>query len=63
VVLRLAIAAAPLRLVSFHGRVRLYRNGARVPGDPWRLVLRDRDELVLEVGAYVPPHRRYRFTR
>jgi hypothetical protein len=26
-------------------------------------VLRDGDELVLEVGGYVPPHRSYRFPR
>jgi len=51
----------PARLLSFRGRVRLYRNGARVRGDPRRLLLRDRDELVLEVGGYVTPHRRYRF--
>ena len=51
----------PERLLSFHGRVRLYRNAVRVAGDPRRLVLRDRDELVLEVGPYVPPHRSYRF--
>jgi hypothetical protein len=53
----------PARLLSFRGRVRLYRNGARVAGDPRRLPLRDRDELVLEVGGYVPPHRSYRFPR
>ena len=51
----------PARLLSFRGNVRLYRNGVRATGDPGRLALRDRDELVLEVGAYVPPHRSYRF--
>jgi hypothetical protein len=49
------------RLVSFAGRVRLYRNGRRVAGDPRVLTLRDHDELVLEVGPYVPPHRSYLF--
>jgi hypothetical protein len=49
------------RVLSFEGRVRLYRNGVRVPGDPRRLALRDGDELVLEVGKYVPPHRSYLF--
>jgi hypothetical protein len=48
-------------LLSFRGRVRLYRNGAAVGGDPRRLRLRDGDQLVLEVGPYIPPHRSYRF--
>jgi hypothetical protein len=52
---------APLLLVSFHGGVRAYRNGARLHVDPRRVVLRDGDELVLEVGPYVPPHRAYSF--
>jgi hypothetical protein len=52
---------APLRLLSFAGRVRAYRNGRSVAGDPRALALRDRDELVLEVGAFVPPHRFYLF--
>jgi hypothetical protein len=51
----------PTRLVGFHGAVRVYRNGVRVGSDPRRVVLRDGDELVLEVGGYVPPHRSYRF--
>jgi hypothetical protein len=53
----------PQRLAGFRGRVRLYRNGALVHGDPRPVVLRDGDELVLEVGGYVPPHRSYRFPR
>jgi hypothetical protein len=53
----------PTQLLSFRGRVFLYRNGVRLPGDLRRLVLRDRDELVLEVAGYVPPHRGYRFPR
>jgi hypothetical protein len=54
---------ARARLLSFRGRVRLYRNGVRVPNDPRKFRLRDGDELVLEVGAYVRPHRSYRFPR
>jgi hypothetical protein len=54
---------APARLLSFRGRVRLSRNGVQISGDPRRLVLHDRDQLVLEVGSYVPPHRSYRFPR
>jgi hypothetical protein len=52
---------APDRLLSFAGAVRVYRNGVRRRGDPRTLVLDDRDELVLEVGPYIPPHRAYRF--
>jgi hypothetical protein len=40
--------------------VRVFRNGAEWSGDPRRLVLREGDEIVLEVGGYVPPHRSYR---
>jgi hypothetical protein len=52
---------ARTRLLSFRGRVRLYRNGVAVPADPRKLRLRNHDELVLQVGGYVPPHRSYRF--
>ncbi|MGN6800145.1 MAG: hypothetical protein ACTHKS_18570 [Gaiellaceae bacterium] len=51
------------RLLSFRGRVRLYREGVLVGGDPRRLRLRDGDQLVLEVGGYVPPHPTFRFPR
>ena len=51
----------PSRLLSFRGPVRVYRNGVGVGGDPRRVVLHDRDQLVLEVGPYIPPHRSYRF--
>jgi hypothetical protein len=49
------------RLVGFRGSVRLYRNGRLVVGDPRRLLLREHDELVLEIGGYVPPHPSFRF--
>jgi hypothetical protein len=51
----------PRRLLSFRGTVRLYRAGLRVASDPRRLALRDSDQIVIEVGPYVPPHRSYRF--
>jgi hypothetical protein len=44
------------RLLSFPGRVRVYVAGERRLGDPGDLVLHDRDQVVLEVGPYVPPH-------
>ena len=52
----------PQRLLTFAGRVSLYLNGRRRPGDPRRLLLRGGDELVLEVRGYVPPHASYRFS-
>ena len=51
------------RLLSFRGRVCLYRDGRVVGGDPRRLLLHDGDELVLEIGGYVPPHRSFHFPR
>jgi len=51
----------PARLLGFRGEVRVFRNGHRMPGDPRALALRDRDQVVLEIGRYVPPHVRYRF--
>jgi len=59
-----AIWGQPLgrrRLLGFHGAVSLFRNGVRVRGDPGSLALRDGDEVVVEIGGYVPPHRSYRF--
>ncbi|MHB8470136.1 MAG: hypothetical protein ACYDCH_10330 [Gaiellaceae bacterium] len=54
---------APARLLGFAGPVRLFRNGVRVPGDPRLVPLKNGDELVLEVGGYVPPQRSCRFPR
>jgi hypothetical protein len=51
----------PNALLSFSGPVRVYRNGRRVRAGPAEVVLRDHDELVLEVGPFVPPHTSYRF--
>jgi len=50
-------------LLSFRGTVRVYLNGVRRRGDPRRLPVRDGDEVVLEIGGFVPPHRSYRFPR
>jgi hypothetical protein len=51
----------PKRLLGFRGRVRAYVNGVPRRGDPRALVLRDRDEVVLQVRGFVPPHVTYRF--
>jgi hypothetical protein len=56
-------ALGPARLLGFPGAVRVYVNGDLRRGDPLTLPLRDRDEVVLEVGPYVAPHRRFRFPR
>jgi hypothetical protein len=52
---------APQRLLSFEGPVSAFRNGRRVAGDPRTIVLHTGDELVLEVGGYIPPHGFYLF--
>jgi hypothetical protein len=49
------------RLLSFPGRVRVYANGRSVAIAPGRLTLRRDEEIVLEVGPKVPPHRSYAF--
>lgn len=51
----------PRRLASFRGPVSVYVNGHRRAGDPRTLRLHDRDEIVLEVGGFVPPHASFRF--
>ena len=49
------------RLLSFSGPVRAFRNGREWQGDPRRMPLQRHDEIVLEIGGYVPPHARYLF--
>jgi hypothetical protein len=56
-------ALSRTRLLTFRGAVRVYLNGLEQRGDPRRLPVRDGDEVVLEVGGFVPPHRSYRFPR
>lgn len=42
-------------------RVRVYTSGHRRPGDPARVPLTVHGEIVVEVGARVPPHTAYTF--
>jgi len=49
------------RLLSFAGRVRVFRNGREWAGDPRDVPLRWHDSVVLELGGYIPPHARYLF--
>ena len=38
-------------------------NGRHFPGDPPTIPLRRHDEIVLEIGGYVPPHSSYLFPK
>jgi hypothetical protein len=49
------------RLAGFHGRVRAYVGGRRWTRAPGRIPLAPHTEIVLEIGAFVPPHPRYLF--
>jgi hypothetical protein len=51
------------RLLSFHTRspLLLFRNGGRWRGNPRQLPLRDGDQVVVEIGGYVRPHRSFLF--
>jgi hypothetical protein len=51
------------RLLSFRGRVHVFVNGSAWAGPPGSVALRPHDEIVVEVGGYVPPHRTYLFPR
>jgi hypothetical protein len=56
---------SPRRLASFHaspgGRVLVFVNGRRWTGLPGAVPLRPHDEIVLEVGPFVPPHATFNF--
>jgi hypothetical protein len=49
------------RMAGFDGRVRAYVNGRPWRRGPARIPLQRHAQIVLEVGAQVPPHRMYRF--
>jgi hypothetical protein len=56
---------APRRLAGFRSSrpVLAFVNGARYRGDPRTIPLRRHDEIVLEIGGYVPPHSSYLFPK
>jgi hypothetical protein len=58
-------ALSPQRLAGFRTaqRVLAFVNGKRRPGDPRTIPLRRHDEIVLEIGGYVPPHSSYLFPK
>ena len=51
------------RLAGFRSRggVRVYVNGRRLRGRPGAVPLRRHEEVVVEIGRFVPPHRSYLF--
>jgi hypothetical protein len=49
------------RLLGFRGAVRAYVAGRRWHGDVDEIPLRDRGQIVVEVGGYVRPHSFYLF--
>lgn len=51
----------PRRLLDFRGPVRAFVGGVERRGDPAALRLRPGDEVVLELGGYVKPHRSFAF--
>lgn len=49
------------RMLSFHGPVTVFVDGARHAGTPGAVPLARHAEIVLEVGPHVPPHPAYHF--
>jgi hypothetical protein len=55
----------PHRIAGFVSSrpVLVFVNGRRVNADPRSVPLRLHDEIVLEIGGYIPPHRLYLFPK
>jgi hypothetical protein len=55
----------PHRIAGFADSrpVLVFVNGRRVRVDPRAVPLRQHDEIVLEIGGYIPPHRSYLFPK
>jgi len=56
---------SPHRIAGFRSShaVLAFVNGKRYAGDPRSIRLRRHDEIVLEIGGYVPPHSSYLFPK
>jgi hypothetical protein len=53
----------PRRLLGFSGAVSAFVNGRRRAGDPGTIPLHNGDQIVLQLGGYVPPHASFTFPR
>jgi hypothetical protein len=55
----------PHRIAGFGSSrpVLVFVNGRRLSADPRTVLLRRHDEIVLEIGGYIPPHRSYLFPK
>jgi hypothetical protein len=49
------------QLAGFRGRVVAYLGGRRWAGPPQAIPLREHEEIVVEVGGFIPPHPSYSF--
>jgi hypothetical protein len=59
-----AIWGQPLgadRMLTWTGPVRAFVDGERVSGDPAAITLSDGEQIVIEIGGYVPPHPSFAF--
>jgi hypothetical protein len=50
-------------LLSFRGRVSVFLGGRRWRGEPGRVPLTKRTQVVVEIGGYVAPHSTYLFPK
>lgn len=53
----------PSRLLSFRSHVQVFVAGTRRRGDPRALALHSHEQIVLEIGGYLPPHPSYLFPK
>jgi hypothetical protein len=49
------------RLADFSGRVSMFIDGRRIAREPRSIKLHPHQEIVLEIGGYIPPHSTYSF--